>query len=204
MNGILDISDKLTRSRYWRAVKRDTIPKDIGNSETGGERNFPATLVECCVAALVGEDSKTPVRIFPPESFTPSLRDDCDFVANGWRVEVKTKFGEQPPRERFTCHVHAKSAAQAWDYIVFAYFRGEKLGRCEETGVQDWGEPEGIYALGFLSREEWEQCRVFLKKGECWEKDPAFPVRNDCYAVLVEDLRPMSELLAGSPLAVGM
>jgi len=203
MNGeILNITDKLTTSRLFRAIKRDTIPKDIPNSETGGERNFLATLSECCVAATVGEDSTRPVRIETPESFTPSLRKDCDFLGNGWRIEVKTKFGEQLPDSGFTCHIHEKSAAQCWDFVVFAYLRARKLERSETTGVQNWDEPEGIYVLGFLGRAEWEARRVFLEKGKCWSKDPHFAVRNNCYAVLVSDLRPMSELLAGKPLEV--
>lgn len=190
MNGeILDISELMTPDRVFKAAQRNEIPAGIGKSKTNGQRRLHATLAENCVGALFHS-----VFNYPGDVTLPGDRyADGDFIFQEDLFEVKTKMRTIDPQESHTCHIDADSTHQKWDYVVFVSMRAEKIGR-DEDGVLMWGPPQAVHACGFLSREEFYEKATFLKKGEFWDRDPGFRQRTDCYALLISDLEPVTEL----------
>lgn len=89
--------------------------------------------------------------------------------------EIKTKQCSSEPIDSYDCTVSAYNTKQKCDNYVFV--RVENKGRI-------WGR---AWVLGWISKEEFFEKAVFLKRGEKSGKN-GFYARSDCYNIPISKL----------------
>jgi len=103
---------------------------------------------------------------------------DYDIVLDdGRRVEVKTKQTSATPLPHYSCSISNFNTKQACDVYAFT--------RILKDFSKGW-------FLGYLSKEEYFDKSVFMKKGQL-DPDNGYEVRADCHNLAISDLRTYYE-----------
>ena len=93
-------------------------------------------------------------------------------VADGIKIEVKTKKSNYPPKDSYTVSVSDFNPNQKCDLYYFARVT-QRLDKC--------------WILGYMPREEFFERAFFLKKGQR-EGDNGFRAQADCHNMYIRDL----------------
>lgn len=105
---------------------------------------------------------------------------NCDFIAGGLKIDVKTKACNTPPLPHYTVHVTESQKDKDCDIYVF----------CRAS-------PDTVYLLGWIPKAEFWSCEVGIDSRGGQTDSDGFIERADARKLKVSDLLGM-ELLAGA------
>lgn len=158
------VSDETRRIAY---AKADAMGK-LNNSILQGKGNE---------TGFIGEEV---VKLYLKDSghIQEGNHYDYDFLYNGQKIEVKTKYTTVQPRGTYDCSIANFNPNQKCDIYVFV--------RVHEFWEKAW-------ILGWMGKDEYFKNSVFLKKGDI---DPSnnFTVKADCHNVKISNLRDIKDL----------
>ena len=147
-----------------KATMKATQMGELRNSITKGEGNLHGFLGEIITAnELKAKEENT---------------FDYDIRLNDILIDVKTKRVNTEPRSFYECSVAALNTKQKCDFYVFT-----RILKSMEAG----------WILGYLSKKEYFDKAVFLKKGDV---DPSngWTVSTDCYNLPISELKNIEDL----------
>jgi len=100
---------------------------------------------------------------------------DYDFIAGGYRIDVKTKKTHGAPKPDYTVRIPKSQERQDCDIYVFAYATDHE-----------------VYLLGFASKQEfWEEIGIPVNAGD---KTDNFIEKVDAQYAYIKDLSDMQRL----------
>lgn len=128
---------------------------------------------------FIGEEFVKKFLIPEGEEVEEGNHYDYDFKYKGVRYEVKTKQTTVQPKSNYDCSIANFNPNQKCDIYIFA--------RLYEFWEKGW-------ILGWLTKEEYFEKAVFLKKGDI---DPSnnYVVKADCHNVKISELHDIKDLI---------
>lgn len=105
---------------------------------------------------------------------------EYDLIANGIKVDVKSKNCTSPPKPFYECSVANYNTKQKCDRYVF-------------TRVNN----NIVYLLGWISKDKFYRDAVFHKKGELdsnFVKGKQFKFHADCWNISISDLNEFTKV----------
>ena len=104
---------------------------------------------------------------------------DYDIIHNNFKIDVKTKRVNTPPRLTYECSIAALNTKQKCNMYIFT--------RILNSMKEGW-------ILGYLNKKEYFKKATFLKKGHI---DPSnnWQVLTDCYNLPISILNNIEELI---------
>lgn len=152
------IEVRYTKKMLQDAKKRGKALGKLKNSHTGGASNYIGMLGEDIVRRVTGG--------------LLCDRRDYDVMANGKKLEVKTKKTKDrsPPRPHFECSVAASNTRQKCDAYVFV--------RVSTTSNKAW-------ICGMKEKKDFYKKAHFCRKGE---KDGNYTHVADSYNIAIKQL----------------
>lgn len=156
---------KITAEAVEKAKQKAKRMGTLKNSITKGQGN---------VAGFVGEAIVSEALSVAAENTF-----DYDMRYKNFKIDVKTKRVNTPPRPSYECSVAALNTKQECDFYVFT--------RVLNTFKEGW-------ILGYLPKEEYFKMATLYKKGDV---DPSngWKVSTDCYNVPIYKLKNIQELI---------
>lgn len=109
---------------------------------------------------------------------------DYDFMAEGFRVDVKTKFQsvDRIPEGYYEASVTVDSMRQNTDYYIFCRIYKNTFGEM----------PHG-WVIGSISKNKFLKKARRLAKGE-QDGDNGYKVKQDCYNIRYDQLKPLKKV----------
>jgi len=156
---------KITDEVIKKAKQKASSMGTLKNSITKGEGNLAGFVGEAIVAeALCIAENNT---------------FDYDMKYKNFKIDVKTKRVNTPPRPFYECSIAALNTKQECDFYVFT--------RVLNTLKEGW-------ILGYLPKQDYFNLATFYKKGDI---DPSngWEVRTDCYNVPISKLKNIQDFL---------
>jgi len=100
---------------------------------------------------------------------------DYDLIINNKTVEVKTKMIKFTPQKDYVVSVACSNDKQNYDYIFFTIVH--------ENMTKGW-------LLGFMPKKDFEDKRIFCKKGELCPVNPknGYRVAQDCWSLSINNI----------------
>ena len=160
-----------------RAKRKAESLGSLNNSILEGRGNLAGYLGEEVIAPLINAD------IMSCDIGDDKYNHDL-VIESGLKVEVKTKRRTVDLREDFDVSVAKTSLHQEPDIYAFISIT---CGKLIQKYPREYKGVKSIWLCGFMSREEYLERSVFLKKGST---DPTngFKVHRDMYNMKVRDL----------------
>ena len=156
-------------------ITEDMVNKATDKAKQMGKLNNSITKGQGNIAGFIGEE-----MVFDYINGESMNSYDYDLVlADGRKVDVKTKRTTVKPRTNYDCSVASFNTKQKCDIYIFC--------RLLNDMTKGW-------ILGYKDKEEYFNEARFMKKNQI---DPAnnFRVKADCYNVAIQDLDPIDNLL---------
>jgi hypothetical protein len=144
----------VTKEQLQRAKDRFDF-KELNGSITKGEGNIAGALGE-----IVTIDYLKSLGRFVEDESTY----DYDFKSNGFKIDVKTKRQNYPPKENYRVAVSSWNTRQKCDYYIFC------------TTLYDYSK---VYINGYFEKKNFFLESILLKKGD--NDINGFVAKYDCY-----------------------
>ncbi len=163
----LPVSDETRRIAY---SKSDEMGK-LNNSILVGKGNETGFIGEEVVKKYLKDNSS--------RELIEGNHYDYDFIFNGLKIEVKTKYTTVQPKSQYDCSIANFNPNQKCDFYIFA--------RVHEFWEKAW-------ILGYMGKDEYFKQSIFMKKGDI---DPSnnFTVKADCHNVKISNLHDIRDLI---------
>ena len=144
----------VTKEQLQRAKERFDF-KELNGSITKGEGNLAGAIGE-----VIAIDYLEPRGGFIKDESTY----DYDFKANGFKIDVKTKRQNYPPKGDYRVAVSAWNTKQKCDYYIFC------------TTLYDYSK---VYINGYFPKKDFFLESTLLRKGD--NDINGFVARYDCH-----------------------
>ncbi len=154
----------------WVEYAKRNYSGDKYNQNTllpAGRGQFAGVIGECAVGRYfldTGIDFDYDAR----ESY------DYDFVVNGYRIDVKSKYSVGDPKPHYTVRIPEYQRNQDCDLYIFTYVTDSK-----------------VTVLGYMNKDDFWETASCAKAGD---KADGFTERVDCHYIEIENLHPIENL----------
>lgn len=159
LNNDIPISDEMIS----RARKKAAKIGELNNSITKGMGN----LIGC-----IGEEVALYVLSHYYDDIIEANTYDYDIIADGAKIDVKTKSTSVAPLPHYMCSVANYNTTQACDFYAFV--------RVKKDLTTAWW-------CGIISKEAFYKDASFMKKGQL-DADNKYTVKADCYNIPISRL----------------
>ena len=153
-----------------REISKSDIEKAKGLYEFG-ELNNSITKGKGNIIGAIGEVMTYNYFIEKGHDVDFNSTYDYDLIVDGFRVDVKSKSTNYPPKDYFNATVAAFNTTQACDYYLFAYVTYDH---------------KTCYLAGYKDKEEFYSVAKFGVAGEIDYGSYRYPV--DCYNLQLKHL----------------
>lgn len=152
----------VTEEQLQRAKDRFEF-KELNGSITNGDGNLAGALGEV-------------ITIDYLKSLNRNIEDDStydyDFKSNGFKIDVKTKRQNYPPKDDYRVAVSSWNTKQKCDYYIFC------------TTLYDYSR---VYINGYLSKKNFFLQSRLLRKGDI--DINGFMAKHDCHIIENRELK---------------
>jgi hypothetical protein len=161
----IPISDEMIN----RARKKAAKIGELNNSITRGMGNLIGS---------IGEEVALYVLSHYYDDIIEANTFDYDIIADGAKIDVKTKSTSVAPLPHYMCSVANYNTSQACDFYAFI--------RVKKDLTAAWW-------CGIISKEAFYKDAVFMKKGQL-DADNKYIVKADCYNIPISRLHEQIRL----------
>ena len=150
-------------------ISKELIEKAEAKSEEMGKLNNSITKGDGNIAGFIGE-----FMVAEETGSTVCNTYDYDLISKkNWRIDVKTKRTNFPPKPYYECSIAAYNIKQDCDFYVFTRVKNDlSVG----------------WILGYYAKMKYFKDAVFHREGDI-DNDNKFVFKADCYNMKISSLK---------------